>query len=168
MWDFVQVTVVVTRVMGSSFGNLGASAGAWHLGRISSFGMREGVNVSWIDALQENWVFMKCVARTKSHVLFLFKASISTFMASIHLGLDKASCSLLLFVQHTAMYGVANLAAWCSGPRGCAQTRDVLLLDAVRLCAGVPARSTMRRDGDGVWVEDFQMMRLFGVGLLIK
>ncbi|CAL8087368.1 unnamed protein product [Prunus armeniaca] len=29
---------------------------------------------------------------------------------------------------------------WCSGPRGCALTRDVLLLDAVRLCAGVPAR----------------------------
>ncbi|CAL9024989.1 unnamed protein product [Prunus brigantina] len=34
------------------------------------------------------------------------------------------------------------------------ETRDVLLLDAVRLCAGVPARSTVRRDGDGVWVED--------------
>ncbi|CAL8990115.1 unnamed protein product, partial [Prunus brigantina] len=33
-------------------------------------------------------------------------------------------------------------------------TRDVLLLDAVRLCAGVPARSTVRRDGDKVWVED--------------
>ncbi|CAL9013228.1 unnamed protein product, partial [Prunus brigantina] len=40
---------------------------------------------------------------------------------------------------------------WCSGPRGCALTRDVLLLDAVRLCAGVPARSTVRRDGDEVW-----------------
>ncbi|CAL2270621.1 unnamed protein product [Prunus armeniaca] len=38
--------------------------------------------------------------------------------------------------------------AWCFGQRGCALTRDVLLLDAVRLCAGVPARSTMRRDGD--------------------
>ncbi|CAL9006754.1 unnamed protein product, partial [Prunus brigantina] len=44
--------------------------------------------------------------------------------------------------------GCANLTAWCSGPRGCALTRDVLLLDAVRLCAGVPARSTVRRDGD--------------------
>ncbi|CAL9000075.1 unnamed protein product, partial [Prunus brigantina] len=33
-------------------------------------------------------------------------------------------------------------------------TRDVLLLDAVRLCAGVPARCTVRRDGDGVRVED--------------
>ncbi|CAL8168441.1 unnamed protein product [Prunus armeniaca] len=41
--------------------------------------------------------------------------------------------------------------AWCSGQRGCALTRDVLLLDAVRLCAGVPARSTMRRDGDEWW-----------------
>ncbi|CAL8993878.1 unnamed protein product [Prunus brigantina] len=68
----------------------------------------------------------------------------------------------------TLLYDVANLAAWCSGPRGCARTRDVLLLDAVCLCAGVPARSTVRRDGDGVWVEDVQMMRLFGVGLLIK
>ncbi|CAL9016734.1 unnamed protein product [Prunus brigantina] len=32
----------------------------------------------------------------------------------------------------------------------------------------MPARSTVRRDGDRVWVEDVQMMRLFGVGLLIK
>ncbi|CAL9001402.1 unnamed protein product, partial [Prunus brigantina] len=44
-----------------------------------------------------------------------------------------------------------NLEAWYSGPRGCARTRDVLLLDAVLLCAGVPARSTVRRDGDGWW-----------------
>ncbi|CAL8992056.1 unnamed protein product, partial [Prunus brigantina] len=50
--------------------------------------------------------------------------------------------------------GCANLTAWCSGPRGCALTRDALLLDAVRLCAGVPARSTVRRDGDEVRVED--------------
>ncbi|CAL8993181.1 unnamed protein product, partial [Prunus brigantina] len=40
--------------------------------------------------------------------------------------------------------GVANLTAWCSRPRGHARTRDVLILDAVRLCAGVPARSTVR------------------------
>ncbi|CAL9018815.1 unnamed protein product, partial [Prunus brigantina] len=46
--------------------------------------------------------------------------------------------------------GCANLTAWCSGPRGCALTHDVLL-DAVRLCAGMPARSTVRRDGDEVW-----------------
>ncbi|CAL9007273.1 unnamed protein product, partial [Prunus brigantina] len=45
----------------------------------------------------------------------------------------------------------ANLTAWCSGPRGCALTRDVLLLDAVQLCAGVPARSTVHRDGDEWW-----------------
>ncbi|CAL2277459.1 unnamed protein product [Prunus armeniaca] len=51
-------------------------------------------------------------------------------------------------------WSVANLVAWCSGPRGCASTRDVLLLDAVRLCAGVPARSTVRRDDDEVQVED--------------
>ncbi|CAL2246544.1 unnamed protein product [Prunus armeniaca] len=51
-------------------------------------------------------------------------------------------------------WSVANLAAWCSGPRGCASTRDVLLLDAVRLCAGVPARSTVHRDDDEVRVED--------------
>ncbi|CAL8175386.1 unnamed protein product [Prunus armeniaca] len=44
--------------------------------------------------------------------------------------------------------------AWCSGPRGCASIRDVLLLDAVRLCAGVPTRSTVRRDDDEVPVED--------------
>ncbi|CAL2236845.1 unnamed protein product [Prunus armeniaca] len=50
--------------------------------------------------------------------------------------------------------GYANLTAWCSGPRGCALTRDVLLLDAVRLCVGVLARSIVRRDGDEVWVED--------------
>ncbi|CAL8089357.1 unnamed protein product [Prunus armeniaca] len=49
---------------------------------------------------------------------------------------------------------VANLAAWCSGKRGCASTRDVLFLDVVRLCAGVPARSTVRRDDDEVRVED--------------
>ncbi|CAL2261940.1 unnamed protein product [Prunus armeniaca] len=49
---------------------------------------------------------------------------------------------------------VANLTAWCSGARGCASTRDVLLLDAVRLCAGVPARSVVRRDDDEVQVED--------------
>ncbi|CAL8083632.1 unnamed protein product [Prunus armeniaca] len=51
-------------------------------------------------------------------------------------------------------WSVANLVAWCSGPRGCASTRDVLLLDAVRLCAGVPARSTVRQDDDEVRVED--------------
>ncbi|CAL2230069.1 unnamed protein product [Prunus armeniaca] len=28
--------------------------------------------------------------------------------------------------------GCANLMAWCSGPRGCALTCDVLLLDLVR------------------------------------
>ncbi|CAL2270186.1 unnamed protein product [Prunus armeniaca] len=50
--------------------------------------------------------------------------------------------------------GCANLTAWCFGPRGCVLTRDVLLLDAVRLCAGVLAWSTVRRDGDEVWVED--------------
>ncbi|CAL2260073.1 unnamed protein product [Prunus armeniaca] len=33
MWDFVQVAAVS-----------GVSAGAWHLGRVSSFGMREGVS----------------------------------------------------------------------------------------------------------------------------
>ncbi|CAL8993777.1 unnamed protein product, partial [Prunus brigantina] len=47
--------------------------------------------------------------------------------------------------------GCANLTPWCSGPRGCALTRDVLLLDAVRLCAGVPAQSAVRRDGDEWW-----------------
>ncbi|CAL8080301.1 unnamed protein product [Prunus armeniaca] len=51
-------------------------------------------------------------------------------------------------------WSVANLATWCSGPRGCASTRDVLLLDAVLLCAGVPALSTVRRDDDEVRVED--------------
>ncbi|CAL8089053.1 unnamed protein product [Prunus armeniaca] len=38
--------------------------------------------------------------------------------------------------------------------RSGASTRDVLLLDAVRLCAGVPARSTVRRGDDEVRVED--------------
>ena len=49
---------------------------------------------------------------------------------------------------------VADLIAWCSGPRGCASTRDVLLLDAVRLCAGVPTRSIVRQGADEVRVED--------------
>ncbi|CAL9020719.1 unnamed protein product, partial [Prunus brigantina] len=31
---------------------------------------------------------------------------------------------------------VANLTAWCSGPRGCALTRDILLLDTVRFVRG--------------------------------
>ncbi|CAL8112468.1 unnamed protein product [Prunus armeniaca] len=56
--------------------------------------------------------------------------------------------------RHSTLLAVVNLMAWCSGPRGCASTRDVLLLDAVRLCAGVPARSTVRRDDDEVRVED--------------
>ncbi|KAL6269774.1 hypothetical protein ACE6H2_026685 [Prunus campanulata] len=47
----------------------------------------------------------------------------------------------------------ANLTAWCPGPRGYASTRDVLLVDTVQLCAGVPARSTVRRDGDLVWIK---------------
>ncbi|CAL8089575.1 unnamed protein product [Prunus armeniaca] len=57
--------------------------------------------------------------------------------------------------------------AWCSGPRGCASTRDVLLLDAVRLCAGVPARSTVRRDGDEVWVEDGSRPELQGLLVVV-
>ncbi|CAL2257629.1 unnamed protein product [Prunus armeniaca] len=58
--------------------------------------------------------------------------------------------------EHTyaLCWSVSNLAAWCSGLRGCASTRDVLLLDVVRLCAGMPARSTVRRDDDEVQVED--------------
>ncbi|KAL6289869.1 hypothetical protein ACE6H2_007379 [Prunus campanulata] len=32
--------------------------------------------------------------------------------------------------------GLANLTAWCSGPRGYASTHDVLLLDAVRFVRG--------------------------------
>lgn len=49
MWDFVQVAVVVTRVMEIRFGNWelqqsGASAGVWHLGRVSSFGRGEDVS----------------------------------------------------------------------------------------------------------------------------
>ncbi|CAL2239004.1 unnamed protein product [Prunus armeniaca] len=47
-------------------------------------------------------------------------------------------------IAHVLPRTPSNLAAWCSGPRGCASTCDVLLLDAVRLCAGVPARSTVR------------------------
>ncbi|CAL2253604.1 unnamed protein product [Prunus armeniaca] len=56
--------------------------------------------------------------------------------------------------DHTLCWFVANLAAWYSEPMGCASTRDVLLLDAVWLCAGMPARSTVRRDDDEVRVED--------------
>ncbi|CAL8136590.1 unnamed protein product [Prunus armeniaca] len=60
----------------------------------------------------------------------------------------------MLFHVPLGSVGCANLTPWCSGPRGCASTRDVLLLDAVRLCAGMAARSTVRRDDDEVWVED--------------
>ncbi|CAL2271446.1 unnamed protein product [Prunus armeniaca] len=49
---------------------------------------------------------------------------------------------------------ISNLATWCSGLRGCASTRNVLLLDAVRLCAGVPTRSTVRQGDDEVRVEE--------------
>ncbi|CAL8119064.1 unnamed protein product [Prunus armeniaca] len=59
-----------------------------------------------------------------------------------------------LYLTIVMSVGCANLTAWCFGPRECALTRDVLLLDAVRLCAGVPVRSTVRRDGDEVRVED--------------
>ncbi|KAI5336531.1 hypothetical protein L3X38_015799 [Prunus dulcis] len=46
MWNFVQVTVVLTRVLEIRFGSrelqqLGASADVWHLGRVSSFGRGE-------------------------------------------------------------------------------------------------------------------------------
>ncbi|CAL8150797.1 unnamed protein product [Prunus armeniaca] len=49
MWNFVQVVVVVTRVMEIRFSNLdlqqsGVSAGAWHLVRVSSFDRGEGVS----------------------------------------------------------------------------------------------------------------------------
>ncbi|CAL8095939.1 unnamed protein product [Prunus armeniaca] len=57
-------------------------------------------------------------------------------------------------VEERECWLCANLAAWCSGLRGCASTRDVLLLDAVRLCTGVPVRSTVCRDDDEVRVED--------------
>ncbi|CAL2265835.1 unnamed protein product [Prunus armeniaca] len=60
----------------------------------------------------------------------------------------------VIFKTCSNSVGCANLTAGCSGPRGCALTRDVLLLDAVRLCTGVPAQSTVRRAGDEVWVED--------------
>ncbi|KAI5327460.1 hypothetical protein L3X38_026856 [Prunus dulcis] len=49
MWDFVQVAVVVACVLEIRFGNWelqqsGASAGVWHLGRVSSFGKEEGLS----------------------------------------------------------------------------------------------------------------------------
>ncbi|CAL2239136.1 unnamed protein product [Prunus armeniaca] len=59
-----------------------------------------------------------------------------------------------MFEGFEIYWSVANLAAWCSGPRGCASTRDFLLLDAVRLCAGMPARFTVRCDDGEVRVED--------------
>ncbi|CAL8133628.1 unnamed protein product [Prunus armeniaca] len=43
MWDFMQVAVVVTRVMEIRFGSLRASEGVWHFGRVSSFDMGESV-----------------------------------------------------------------------------------------------------------------------------
>ncbi|CAL8174624.1 unnamed protein product [Prunus armeniaca] len=55
MWDFVQVAVVVTRVMESSFGNLGASAGAWHLRRVSSLGMREGMSAFGVSRFEAGY-----------------------------------------------------------------------------------------------------------------
>ncbi|CAL9005133.1 unnamed protein product, partial [Prunus brigantina] len=64
-------------------------------------------------------------------------------------------------------FDVANLAAWYSGPRGCVRTRDVLLLDAVRLCAGVPARSTVRRDGDEVLKVRYRKNKLLRERLLV-
>ncbi|CAL2255795.1 unnamed protein product [Prunus armeniaca] len=49
MWDFVQIALVVTRVLEIRFGSQelrqsGASAGAWHLGRVSSFNREEGMS----------------------------------------------------------------------------------------------------------------------------
>ncbi|CAL2260067.1 unnamed protein product [Prunus armeniaca] len=49
MWDFVQVAVVVTRVLGIRFDNWefrqsGASANVWHLKRVSSFNRDEGMS----------------------------------------------------------------------------------------------------------------------------
>ncbi|CAL2229070.1 unnamed protein product [Prunus armeniaca] len=64
------------------------------------------------------------------------------------------SCMVWVELPPCVLVGCPNLTAWCSGPRGYALTRDVLLLDAVRLCVGMPARSTVCRDGDEIWVED--------------
>ncbi|CAL2251464.1 unnamed protein product [Prunus armeniaca] len=46
MWDSVQVAAVVTHVVRTvcELWQSGVSAGAWHLGRVSSFGRREGVS----------------------------------------------------------------------------------------------------------------------------
>ncbi|CAL8990441.1 unnamed protein product [Prunus brigantina] len=51
MWDFVQVAVVVTRVLEIRFGSLRASAGVWNLGRVSSFGRGEGMSALVLVAL---------------------------------------------------------------------------------------------------------------------
>ncbi|CAL2241514.1 unnamed protein product [Prunus armeniaca] len=79
----------------------------------------------------------------------------TTYYHSYHNPLKQAPYILRgLGLLKLVAIGCANLTAWCSGPRGCALTRDVLLLDAVWLCVGVPARSTVHRDGDEVRVED--------------
>ncbi|CAL2265794.1 unnamed protein product [Prunus armeniaca] len=69
---------------------------------------------------------------------------------------SRSSFSLMSFSGNRRHYllASANLTTWCSEPRGCVLTRDILLLDAVQLCAAVPTRSIVRRDGDEVWVED--------------
>ncbi|CAL8150905.1 unnamed protein product [Prunus armeniaca] len=51
--------------------------------------------------------------------------------------LPKGRCDVVVCRE---CWSVANLTAWCSGPRGCASKRDVLLLDAVRLCVEMMMR----------------------------
>ncbi|CAL8992007.1 unnamed protein product, partial [Prunus brigantina] len=43
--------------------------------------------------------------------------------------------------------GCANLSAWFSGPRGRAFNTESYFWMRCGLCAGVPARSTVRREG---------------------
>ncbi|CAL9007231.1 unnamed protein product, partial [Prunus brigantina] len=45
--------------------------------------------------------------------------------------------------------GCANLSAWFSGPRGCAFNTESYFWMRCGLCAGVPARSTVRRAVSG-------------------
>ncbi|CAL9020798.1 unnamed protein product [Prunus brigantina] len=49
--------------MESSFGNLGASIGAWHLRRVSSFGMREDVSAFCVSRFEVGyaWLIMGAV-----------------------------------------------------------------------------------------------------------
>ncbi|CAB4294191.1 unnamed protein product [Prunus armeniaca] len=104
---------------------------------LKAISIKEGWEICWMK-FEKYMIMAICASENCS-----FDIYVSNMQHEDTLQINPGTC-----------WSVANLAAWCSRPRGSASTHDVLLLDAVRLCAGVPARSTVHQGDDEVRVED--------------